>query len=388
MARVLAGLPADEFSSSWSGFTPAEPKITALAGPRVAIHTVEKQRAGVDLGHILALRDHFRRLAPDVVHVHNFATSVYGVLGARLAGVPTVIYESAGRERLEGPTPRQIAVLRALAPHIDVIVAVSEFLAAEARACFGVGGTRVQVLPTGIDLERFTPAGRGAARAGLDIPEAAFVVGTIGMFRPVKRVEDVLEAGLRFLAARPDAYLLIGGANERGEVPASMWEAARAAGVADRVRLPGRVFGTDTVVPAFDIFINASRFEGASNAIIEALAAGAAIIATRVGGNPDVVDAEETGVLVPAEDAAAIEAALGRLYGDRPLLESMQRRARAVALERHSIQGMVGAYATLFRRCVERRRDPVWERGLRAALGVADGALTWAKFASPRGARP
>jgi glycosyltransferase involved in cell wall biosynthesis len=172
---------------------------------------------------------------------------------------------------------------------------------------------------------------------------------------------------------------LIGGADELDAVPTSMWEAARAAGVADRVRFPGRVFGTDGVVPAFDVFINASLFEGASNAIIEALAAGVAIIATRVGGNPDVVDAEETGLLVPAKDAAAIEAALLRLYSDRASLLRMQRRAREVALERHSVEGMVSAYAELFRTWAGRRREPTWERALRAALGVADGALTLAR---------
>ncbi len=383
IARVLAGLSPREFERCWVGFTPAEPKITAIAGPDVRILTFEKKPSlvGVDLRLIETLRRFFRRERPDVVHVHNFASSVYGILGARLAGVRSVIYESAGRERVEGPSARQIAVLRALAPHIDVVVGVCDFLAAEARDSFGLSGDRVRVLPTGIDLERFNPGEREHARERLHIPAGAFVVGTIGMFRPVKRVEDVLEAGLRLLAAAPDAYLIIGGADRFDQVPESYWAAARAAGVADRVRLPGRVYGTDKVVPAFDVFVNASTFEGASNAIIEAFAVGAAVIATRVGGNPDVVEDGRTGALVPPEAPGAIFEAMQRYHQDRGLLAQTGQAALETAQQRHSIQGMVDAYAALFRELAARpARSPV-QGASDAVTGLLGGMRTWAERA-------
>ncbi|MCC7385922.1 MAG: glycosyltransferase family 4 protein [Deltaproteobacteria bacterium] len=386
VARVVGSLSPDEFTVTWAGFAPPDPGLRAIAGPQVGMHEFKKRRSRLhlDLRLVGELALHFRRFRPDVVRVHNYATSAYGIAASRLAGVPQVIYETAGREHPEGPSLRQVALLRALGTQVDVVLSVCEFLAAEARASFGLPKESVRVMPTGVDLDLFSPLHRPATRARFGLPEGAFVFGTIGIFRSVKRVEDVVEAGVKVLAQHPEAYLLVVGVDESHVVPDAYWAAARAAGVAERCRFPGRLPAQEAA-GAFDVFINASTFEGASNAIIEAMATGAAIVATSVGGNPDVVEEGKTGFLVPPQDPAAIESAVLRLAEDRALHRRIAEEARRVAATRHRISTMVQAYADLFRELARRpARTPA-----REAAATVQGILRGlSAYRSLRGARP
>ncbi|MFO0726316.1 MAG: glycosyltransferase [Myxococcota bacterium] len=357
VARVLSGLSRDEFELRWACLG-AEPYDTlqTISGPGIAMERFRKRASPlhVDLQLIWELAAYFRRTRPDIVRIHNYATSIYGILGARLAGVPHVIYESAGREHPEGPSVRQVALLRALGAQVDCVLTVCQVLATEARASMGLSAADVRVMPTGIDLARFRPEDRGSVRQRFGIPEGAFVMGTVGIFRPVKRVEDILSAGLEVLRHRAEAHLLIVGAEMSGVVPDSYYQRAKEYGVADRCHFPGRILGAEHSVAAFDVFLNASTFEGASNAIVEAMAAGAAIIATAAGGNVDVVEAEETGLLVPTGDVEGMVRAALRLHDDPQLLRGMRLKARQVAERRHGLPLMVDTYARLFREIAAR----------------------------------
>ena len=351
VGRVLSGLSRDDFELHWIGFTVADPTLMQSAGPDVHIRAFEKHRSrlGVDLRLLAQVVAHLRRIEPDVVRVHNWAASLYGIVGARLAGVPRVLYEAAGRESPEGPTPRRLLAMRALAPMVDLHLAVCEHLAREAVAEWRVPRERVRVMPTGVDVERIQAGSRGEIRARLGIPADAFVVGTVGMVRAVKRIEDIVEAGVRVLREVPDAHLLVVGCNMMGEVPEHLRAMPAAAGVADRAHFPGRIFGAEHSVPALDVFVNASTFEGASNAIVEAMAAGAAIVATRTGGNVDVVAEGETGLLVPVARPDLLGDALLSLAHDRARTRALGQAGAHVAATRHRIRDMVGAYAQLFR---------------------------------------
>ncbi len=351
VGRVLSGLSRDEFELHWIGFTVADPPLIESAGPDVHIRAFEKHAVWtrIDVKLLATVVQHFRRIRPDVVRVHNWAASVYGVVGARLAGVPRVIYEAAGRESPDGPTRRRLAAMRMLAPMIDVHLAVCSHLAREAVAEWGVAPEKVRVMPTGVDVARFRAVSQREVRRKLGIPEDAFVVGTVAMLRPVKRVDDIVRAGVRVLQQHPDAHLLIVGGNIMNEVPPELSDIAVRAGVADRAHFPGRIFGAEHAVPAFDVFVNASTFEGASNAIVEAMATGAAIVATRAGGNVDVVTDDVTGLLVPVGDHEALSSALLRLAGDRALRRRLGDAGAKVALEQHRVEDMVAAYARLFR---------------------------------------
>lgn len=372
VARVLAGLSRERYVLDWVGFSAPDAALAGSAGEGVRVTPFEKRVAAtrIDLRLIAALAEHFRRVRPDVVRVHNWAASVYGIVGARLAGVPIVVYETAGRESPERASPRQRALMRALAPLVDRHLAVCGFLAREAELDWGLAPGTVEVMPTGVELGRREATPRAELRARFGIPEHALVVGTIGMFRAVKRIDDIVSAGLDVLVASPDAHLLVVGCDELGQIPEAYLERARALGVAARVHFPGRIFGADALIPIFDVFVNASTFEGASNAIIEALAAGVVVVATRVGGNVDVVTDDVTGVLVPPMRPDLLSAALLRLARDPQLRarlgEAGVRRASAV----HGYAGMVEAYDALFRALVARAAHP----------GIVSRARLWATW--------
>jgi glycosyltransferase involved in cell wall biosynthesis len=357
VGRVLAGLSRDEFELHWIGFTVANPPLIDSAGPGVRIEAFTKRKTWTRVDtHLLAdVVAHFRRIRPDVVRVHNGAASVYGVVGARLAGVPRVVYEAAGRESPDGPTRRRLVAMRAMAPLIDVHLAVCEHLAKEAIAEWSVPAEKVRVMPTGVDVGGLRRVDRDELRRRLGIPTDALVLGTMGMLRAVKRVDDIVRAGVRVLRDVPDAHLLVVGSNIDGSVPSAFSDMARAMGVEGRVHFPGRIFGAERAVPAFDVFVNASSFEGASNAIVEAMAVGAAVVATRAGGNVDVVEDGVTGLLVQVADHEALTAALLTLARDGTLRQRLGAEGARVAQTRHRIEDMVGAYAELFRELTRAR---------------------------------
>ncbi len=378
MARVLAGLDRERVALSWMAFGPVNPAIIERAGPDIDVTSFEKSpsRLGLDVGLIVRLARAIAARRPDLVHVHNWAASVYGIAAARLAGVPHVIYESGGRESPEGPTPRQLAVMHALAPHIDRLTSVCDFLSDELALHFGVPRARVTTMPTGIDLAATSRATRAEQRARFGVPEDAVVVGSLGVLRPVKRIEDLVEAMAVVAQKDPRAVLLIIG-NAYGVDPQALAARARELGFGDRIILPGRVEDSAAALRALDVFVSCSIFEGASNAIIEAMAAGLPVVATAVGGTPEVVADGETGLLVPPRAPERLGEAIARLVEDAALRARLGRAARVRAEQRHDRRDMQVAYAELYREVCSApavtalSRSTAGARGLLAGLRIA-----------------
>lgn len=379
MSRVIGGLPRPEFKVHWMGFGQPNPHLVRTAGPDVELTVFERDLNAPRIDGLLIGRiaRRMREIRPDIVHVHNWSTSLYAILGARFGGARRVIFESGGREQPEGATRRQISMMRALRPHVDQLTSVSAFLSREMDDNWGVAPGSTRTMPTGIDLARFRGGDRARARQRLGVPEDAVVVGTIGMFRPVKRIEDLLEAGLALMPRHPRLHLVLVGSRHDGEVPADIKARAAAAGMTARVHLPGRLEDSATILPAFDVFVNASVFEGVSNAIIEAMAAALPVVATAVGGNPEVVFDGDDGFLIPPRDPDALARALERLLRDEALRQRLGARARAIAEAEHGIAGMVDAYAQLHRALLSRPDRPWWSSAARTARGLTRGARTY-----------
>jgi glycosyltransferase involved in cell wall biosynthesis len=346
MARVVAGLDRAEFQPAWLALgARANPALIARAGGDFPWEIFPRRRQGVDASLIVRIARALRRLRPDVVHVHNWSTGLYGILAARLAGVPRVIYGVGGRELPEGPGRRQRAVAHGLAPLVTRFTTVCGFLADELAATWGVPRDRVELIPTGIDLEDPGP-GKAACRARLGLPADAVVIGTTSADRPVKRLGDLFEAAVAVARARPQVHVLWIGEPDA----TSLMDRARAAGVQARCHAPGRIEDARALAQAFDVFVNTSDFEGSSNALLEVMAAEVTVVATRVGGTPELVQDGATGLLVPPRDPASLTQALLRLV-DAPELGARLASAGARHVRaRHSTPRMVAAYAELYRR--------------------------------------
>lgn len=377
MARVLRQLDRAEFQPSWMGFrypdgAPPNRALLERAGGDVQHRTVPRGQPGLDPKLLLPIRENLREFGADLVHVHNWSTSLYGILGARLAGVPAVVYGVGGKEHNDGPTRRQRQVSQTLAPLVDRFTTVCGFLADEISDAWAVPREQIVVIPTGIELVDHGPDSRSAARRALGIPEHAVVVGTTGADRAVKRLQDVFHAGVRAAQADPRVHVLWigeldGGRALSGEHAHSLQAAARQAGVAERCHAVGRREDAAHLAAAYDVFLNASEFEGTSNAILEAMSAGAAVVATEVGGTPELLGGGAFGRLVPARSPQALADATLRLVEDDDLRRKLGEEARTRVRSRHSNDAMAAAYRKLYFETARSRR-PMSTRLARAAL--------------------
>lgn len=367
-----------EFEITWLGFGPVREALIERAGPEIRVVPLSRNPAsGIEPSLIPRISGVLWKIQPDVMHIHNWSTSLYGITAARLAGVPHVLYESAGRESPEGPGPRRLGLMHALAPHVTRFTTVCHFLARELEQHWGVPGELVRVMPTGVDLDRIArlAADRKRARSKLGIPEDAVVVGSLSVLRPVKRITDLIDAVALLAPSRPKLRLLVAG-NPLYMSAEELRERAEAQGLAGRFYLPGRVEDPAAILGAFDVFVNCSIFEGASNAIIEAMAAALPVVGTRVGGTPELIDDGINGLIVESKDVAALSRALGRLVDDASLRARLGANGRKRAERRHSEELMVREYLELYRELAASAPRPVgWNalrgfgKGVRLAAG-------------------
>ena len=190
-------------------------------------------------------------------------------------------------------------------------------------------------VPNGIDPESTNLLPRGEARARLDLPMDAFVVGTVCSLLPLKCVDHLIEA---FAAARPllgarAVCVVIGEGRERSRLELL----TRKLGVGDAVRFTGFRDDAVSLLPALDVFVLASRQEGMPRSILEAMLAERPVVAANVSGCRDVVTEGETGMLYPQGDVAQLAARLQTLAGDTALCRRMGERGRAVVMERYTL---------------------------------------------------
>jgi glycosyltransferase involved in cell wall biosynthesis len=307
--------------------------IAARRAGGAATEVVPSPRRRWDPGALAAHVRALRRLRPDVLQL-NLITP-WSCRYALLAGI---VLRQRGMVAVEQlPHPSDSAVhrrfkrlsSRRLAAH----VAVGEGSARDVERYASLRPGSIRVIHHGVPD---VPLG-AAAR-----PEAAFVVGSIGRLDAQKGLDVLVDA----LPSVPDAKALLVGDGPEKE---ALLERAAAAGVADRVTVTGWRDDARDYLGALDAFVLPSRFEGFPQAVVEAMLAERAVVASNVGSVADAVVDGDTGLLVPADDAEALAAALRRLRDDPELRRELGRRAREKALHEFSVDRMARAYEALYR---------------------------------------
>ena len=265
-----------------------------------------------------------RRLRPDVVHTHGYRPDVIDASVARELGIPIV---TTAHGFTGGPWRNRFYeyLQRRAFRRFDAVVAVSRPLG-ERLTRAGVLSARIHTVPNAwrplaLTLER------EAARRALGIPLEDFVVGWVGRLSREKG-PDVLIDSLALLADVPVAASIVGSGTQRD------WLEARAEQrrIGDRIRWHGLVPEAERLFPAFDVFVLSSRTEGTPVVLFEAMSAGVPIVATAVGGVPDVVSAEQV-LLVRSNDPHALAAAIRDVY-TRPAAAAQRARAARTRLNR------------------------------------------------------
>lgn len=280
----------------------------------------------------------------DVVHCHHYTPYVYGVLAARLANVRLVFTEHGKLSDHRASRKRRLVnpFLSMLGGRVCAVSAdLKQHMVAE-----GFPRRRVQVVYNGIDPgHRPSSLERLAAREALGVPSGAFVAGTVGRLDPVKNLEVMLRAHALLLASRPEARaVIVGNGPERGPLETLAAEL----GIAHAVTFTGYRSDVRALMAAFDVYVNTSKYEGVSLTILEAMASSLPVVATPVGGNPEVVIDQETGLLV-AGCARSIADAISRLAVDPRRRRRMGDAGRWRVIRHFSIARMVGDYASAYR---------------------------------------
>lgn len=329
-----------------------------------------------DLRALARLRRLVRRTRPDLVHAHLAYAILWACLAVRDRPVVATLHTPPGTRTWRSREGwRQALLSRALRRRCARVVAVSEALRRAYVEAWSLPADRVEVVPNGVELDRFRPldgAARRALRAELGIPAAAPLVTTVAVLRPGKGIEVLLEAAARLAADVPAArFLVVGDGPLRGVLE----RRAAAADLGERVRWLGHRGDVPRLLAASDLFVHPSLADAYPTALLEAMAAGLPALASAVGGVPEILGDPPCGVLVPPGDAEALAAALRGLLADAEGRAELGRRARRRAEEALSARAWAQRLEALYRRVAAKPVGPTAGRlPPRASLGGAEAA--------------
>ncbi len=339
---LIANLPREEFAITVAApgggpyadiFRARGAGFVDMPCDRLSIRTLSRVKRVVGEGGIR------------IVHSHGKGAGLYGRLAARAAGAAAVhtFHGIHYRGYPAGLRGAYLGLERWLAGMSAAIVHVSKSQALEAESLGLAPPGRTTVIVNGIDVGRIR-ALRPLSRAGLGLEPGALVAGTVARFDPVKGLDVLLDAFARLPA--PEARLLI-----IGDGPESRRLRARAErlGIDRRVVFAGLVPDAARCLPALDLYVSASRGEGLPLSLLEAMACGVPIVATRVAGHVDAVEDAVTGLLSPADDPAALAAAMGALLSDPARRAAMGAAGRRRVEERFNVARMADELAALYR---------------------------------------
>jgi glycosyltransferase involved in cell wall biosynthesis len=320
---------------------PTPPRVT-LVEPPPAQSTSWKTHLTAEL----------RRLRPDVVHVRGIGMLPDAIYAANRAGAQSVVFSFHGLENVNQTLvwyrrPAVRAALDSCSQKWAVSRAARDWIADAA----GLPQEQFNVIPNGVDSDFFAPcADKHAAKLALGQPTDRPLILSVGNVKPIKGQHVLVEAARLFKSARSPNTVVVGAEHQ------SLCPNGAPAPDANDVRFVGRQENVKAWYDAADLFVLPSLFEGLSNALLEAMACGLPVVATDVGGNPDVVRPGVNGLLVPPANAGALGLAVRALLADPAKCHAYGQAARSTVLEQFRLDLAAARTAAAYRRAA--CRDP------------------------------
>jgi sugar transferase (PEP-CTERM/EpsH1 system associated) len=358
-------------SRRWRHAIVALTEISAEFAARIERRDVELIALNKPPGHLV--RDYprlYRLLAglkPAIVHTRNLA-ALEAVVPAWVARVPVRIHGEHGWDMRDpaGKSRRYRSVRRLYRPFVSRYVALSQHLADYLEQHVGVRRDKISQIYNGVDTDRFRPplAGRQPiADCPFDDPRT-WIVGTVGRMDAVKDPVALARAFVRVVEWEPEdsrhwRLIMVGDGPLANEVKGVV----DAAGLNERVWLPGERGDIADIMRGLDCFVLPSLAEGVSNTILEAMATGLPIIATRVGGNSELIESGMTGTLVPPADTDALAKALLKYFRERRLARRHAKAAQHAVDLRFSLARMVSDYVNVYEHALAAAGNPLPPRG-------------------------
>lgn len=341
-AQQAAGHQVSVFSiNDTEGFKPEllQAGITVVEGHK---------RAGLDLGVVKALRAWIKSQAIDVVHAHNFVPNYHSAAALLGLGQPPVLVCTCHDMGMR-LSNRKLRLLFTLSLRRTARVAMVGQQVYEQYLKSGlVRPERALAVLNGIPVDRFawTPARRQRARQALGLSADDLVLGCVGRLAALKNHARVIDVMPALLQAHPSLKLVIVG---DGPMRSALTEQVERLGLGANVLLAGQRADVADLLPAFDVFALPSQTEGLSIALLEACATSLAVVATRVGGNPEIIKDGQTGLLIQVDDNLALQQAVERLLGDAGLRQKLALSACEWVVRHASSMALEQAYAACYR---------------------------------------
>ncbi len=351
--KLLSGLDPAAFEQIVCTVLPS-PRTEEKTGARVI--SLGCTGSGRDV-LVRRLKSAFDRERPHLVHSRNWG-AIEAVPAARLAGVPAVVHSEHG---LESPTYRHQPWRRNLLRRFcytwaDRVFAVSDSLRAYYAQQLRIAESQIGVIPNGVDTERFRPQDdmRRAARQKLGVGPDTLVVGAVARLDPIKDHQTLFRAVALLLAQSvPVQLVVVGDGPERNALQAYV-QAQKS--LSRQTVFTGETRDIVSYMNSFDVFVLPSLAEGMSNALLEAMSIGIASVATRVGGNPEIVEDGSSGLLFEACDAETLAAHLKALGSDPEWRRDLGMNARRRVENCFSLHHMLSNYTRLYEEAAGNRR--------------------------------
>ena len=297
-----------------------------------------------------------RRQDIQILHTYSFYPNVFAIPAARLAGVPVII--GSVRDIGDIWTPWQHTIQKLCLRLADHVVMNAEAIKRDLLRR-GYNEDRLTVIPNGIDCERFQAPQTGeSVRRELNIPLRAPVVGVLSRLAKIKGHEYFLRAAVLIAARVPDVrFLIVGDTIEKQEYREELKRLVIRLGLQDQVVFTGFRLDVPELLAALSVSVLPSLgLEGLSNSLLESMAAGLPVVATRVGGNPEIVEDGVNGLLVAPADAEELAGAICRLLENRTLARNFGQAGRRLVMTRYSLEQAVATTEQLYRDLLLRAR--------------------------------
>jgi len=342
LTLLATHLPRSEFAVHVAALTRLGPYATELEAAGIPV-TVLNKRFKFDPIAYSRLRSLLKDQQPDILHTWLFAASAYGRLAAgRRPQFPIIVSERCVDSWKAG---WQIRLDRKLVSRTKRLVGNSRSVA-EFYGDLGVPAEKLAVVHNGIDLPAYPADARESVRRELGIAPQTHVCGFIGRLASQKRVMDLIWAFELIRVMHGDvAFVVVGDGPERGKLEYFV----RSLEISPRVKFLGHRDDATRLLPALDVFWLASDFEGLSNSIMEAMAAGLPVVASDIPPNRELVIDGETGYLAPVGDRVAFAQLAERILLNPALAEQLGSAGRQRIAARFSVEKMVDGYARLYR---------------------------------------
>ncbi len=306
------------------------------------------RRSGLDRTAARRIRGEVKKHGIGLLHAHQYTPFFYAALSRGLGSAPPILFTEHGRHYPDERKFKRVLANRWLLKPGDRVTAVGRFVAEALTKNEGIQAGRVRVIRNGIDPDDFPPAdakSRAAARGSLGVDVDTPVVMQVARFHKVKDHRTAVHAFAKVVEQFFGARLcLIGEGPERTAIEAL----SRELGLLEHVQFLGVRDDIAELLPGADVFMLSSVSEGVSVTLLEAMSTGLAIAATDVGGNGEVVEHEETGLLSPRGDAQALGHNIITLLTDDDKRRAMGVAGRARLLEAFTQERMHGAYAEVY----------------------------------------